>query len=109
MGNIFSLWACLTSPVAGLDIIVEPGNIEQGEQPEPGEEKKVGKEEPGEAEQGGGDEEPHPEEDGEGLQPPLEGDRERGELDPQNLHFYKSSADCPAALAWDRFSLGNNW
>ena len=71
-------------------------------------EEEVGEDQPGDAEQGGGHEGEHPEEDGEGLQPPLEGDRERGELDPQNLHFYKSSADCPAALAWDRFSLGNN-
>ena len=71
-----------------MDIIVEPANIEQGKQPEPGEEKEVGEEDPGEAEQGGGNKESHPEEDGKGLQPPLEGDRERGELDPQKLHFH---------------------
>ena len=32
--------------------MVEPGDIEQGKQPEPGEEKEVGKEHPGEAEEG---------------------------------------------------------
>ena len=51
--------------------MVEPGHIEQGEEPEPGEEEEVGEEKPWQAEQGGGDEESHPEEDGEGLQSPL--------------------------------------
>ena len=49
--------------VAGRDIMVEPGHIEQGEEPEPGEEEEVGEEKPWQAEQGGGDEKSHPEED----------------------------------------------
>ena len=77
--------------------MVEPGQIEQAKEPESREKEDVGEEEPGNAEQGGGDEESHPEEDGEGLQPPLEGDRERGELDPQNFHFYQLSADRTAS------------
>ena len=68
--------------VAGRDIMVEPGHIEQGEEPEPGEEEEVGEEKPWQAEQGGGDEKSHPEEDSKSLHPPLKGNREGGELDP---------------------------